>query len=823
MATFGSFVVLKDDGINPDTGERTLNAGVGVPITVFLTGTTTYASIRDIDDNPLSNPFNTDDLGNYEFNVDDGYYDVISQFGTDFAVKLSNRPIFDFLFPELTPPYSSVEAMQTDQNLGANLAGSDKISLSTQGYREDSYVGNADYLFMTDAQAVVEGYVPNTFNIIQCENGVAVLVIESNTIYLSRMGVISDGVEDNSGALLAMRDMMLAEPDVTWSVVGFGGTVAYKENKWLIDVKNMAFDGKGAELKNTEETAASSQESRPLHIQRLFAGDVFNNIFDLHQGFVILNSEAGAGSIFTNSVADAGKISEGEWALIYGYDQQQFSGYLPNARFFDWVLVDTVDDSTGEIKLRGGNRLRNSYSNLWADGSAGGVDIGRPRIISTVRTTQQGYNVDRTFPVNHSFTDVKFNSVSPLGISWGHSAVFLDMSNFTVKHGGAFYTALGSKVCVYDNIKFNQGEQTPETFFAIEQDKLTELCVIRNTLPARGIAGGTGVDNLVFDNMSFPKDCRVRVGAKHITFNGGELLGCRSVSQSEYMLQFSDAPVQSMRFNDTRFVMNDDQLGIVRDEAGSTEIPTGDWVALGSRQISLTGDATTGVYSSKLSIGTLLVIGDNLTDGSADYGVVTNIVASGSNNVVTVRGSKTVAFDDTQDITFYNTNAPTFNSGCSLTKRDGTIVNQPLSAATPAFLYGVEPAKTLKYSSLQMIDFSFGEIPYPCYIKEIRVNVLVPYVGADATFFVEFARLEQSSQAVRVDLLTAGYRRFNSFESVNIQLADVKTQNLFETPNLQGIRCFVRSDGGGTVPADVNESDRAPYYEVEIDVAPLIP
>lgn len=647
--------------------------------------------------------------------------------------------------------------------------------------------------------------------------------IQSHNINFVNWDILSDGTTDNTVELMKFRTIMLREPSVTWYLIGNGGIVGYEDNMWLIDVKNMSFNGKSTELKNINTTSPSSNTSRPLFIQRIFEGDVFNDVFDVHQGFVIADASAGDGSVFTNTLADAGKVSEGEWALVYGYDQQQFGGYLPNARYFDWKLVDTVNATTGEITFRGGNRLRNSYSNMWADGQAGGVDIGRPRIISTVRTVAQGYSADRVFPVNHSFEDTKFNAVNPLGVSWGHSSVFLNMSNFTIKNTGTFFTALGSKSCTYENIRFNQGAQKPLTDFAIEQDKLTELCVIRDTLPGHGVAGGTGVDNLVFENMSFPKDCRVRVGAKNITFNQAELLGCRSVSQPEFLLQYSDAPVESMRFNDTRIVLNDDQQGIVRQESTPNTIPNADWVQAGSRKITLTGDATTGQYSSEISIGTLFVIGDILTDGSADYGVVTDISASGANNIVTLRGSKTVVFDDTKDITFYNTNAPTFNEGCSIIRRDGSLVNQPLTVTTPAFLYGGNGIKTLKYSSLQMSDFSFGEIPYPCFIKEIRVNVLTPYVGADAIFFVEIARLEQSSQRVQIDLKTVGYRRLNSFESINLIGADTEIKNLFQTPNLQGIRCFVRSDGGGVLPPDVFDSGRTPYYEVEIDVSPIVP
>lgn len=645
--------------------------------------------------------------------------------------------------------------------------------------------------------------------------------ITAKELNLEHWGIVADGSTDNSDSLLKVRSIMLNEPSVIWKVNGVGGTVAYTNNKWLLDVKNMEFDGKGCELLNLNNSAVTSQESRPLFIQRLFEGNVENNIFDVHQGFVIQDVDAGSGSVFTNTAADAGRISKGEWALVYGYDQQSFGGYLPNARFFDWMLVDTVNPTTGEIVFRGGNRLRNSYSNLWADGTAGGVNIGRPRIISTVRTTAQGYNANRTMPINRVWKDVKFSNTNPLGQSWGDSAVFLKMEQFTVRNQGTFFGALGSKECIYDNIRFDQPNQKPLTEFGMETDKLTERCIVNNTSFGHGIAGGTGVDNLVYNFCSFPKDSRIRIGAKNQTFNECEFLGCRSVSQAEYVLQASDNFSESTTFNSCRFKLNDDQEGIFRRPSGSKTIPSADWTALGNRQISLTGDSSVNNYASQLSIGSLVVIGDSLTDGNGQVGVVEGIRASGANVIVALRGTQQTNFDDSQDITMYTFNPPEYNN-CLVYKSDGSSVNQPLSAATPAFLYNKNPYKTLKWSSLQNKDSILGRIDYPCYVREVRVNVAKEYTGTDADFHIEIARREQGSQRLQVAATATGFRRFNSGEQTNPQTGDTFVANFFDTPNLQGLNVFIRTTtGGGQLPADIGSANVAPIYTVEVDLEPI--
>ena len=69
MATYNNSIVLQFD----DTA--TGNAGADKFVTVYLTSTTTKADLTDVNLNPISNPVQADDEGNYTFTLDSGNYD----------------------------------------------------------------------------------------------------------------------------------------------------------------------------------------------------------------------------------------------------------------------------------------------------------------------------------------------------------------------------------------------------------------------------------------------------------------------------------------------------------------------------------------------------------------------------------------------------------------------------------------------------------------------------------------------------------------------------------------------------------------------------
>ncbi len=117
MKAFHGSVVLRNDGPDILSGKDDLNAGVAVPITVRKSSDLTLASLFDIDDLPLSNPFPTTNKGNYEFKVASDTYDIIIQETTPDEVKLQLVQIFDITKGLILSSYFGVVGDDTVDDL----------------------------------------------------------------------------------------------------------------------------------------------------------------------------------------------------------------------------------------------------------------------------------------------------------------------------------------------------------------------------------------------------------------------------------------------------------------------------------------------------------------------------------------------------------------------------------------------------------------------------------------------------------------------------------------------------------------------------------
>ena len=86
MIGYNGIVNLRNDGVDPSTTKKDLNAAIGALITVrFATvppGQGVAASLFDIDDVAIANPATSDNFGNYFFKIATGTYDMIFQEGT---------------------------------------------------------------------------------------------------------------------------------------------------------------------------------------------------------------------------------------------------------------------------------------------------------------------------------------------------------------------------------------------------------------------------------------------------------------------------------------------------------------------------------------------------------------------------------------------------------------------------------------------------------------------------------------------------------------------------------------------------------------------
>jgi len=91
MATYNNSIVLQFDDI------ATGNAGADKFVTVYITGTSIKPDLTDVGLNPISNPVQADDEGNYTFTLDSGNYDLVIDENLVTEVKIVNENISDGL------------------------------------------------------------------------------------------------------------------------------------------------------------------------------------------------------------------------------------------------------------------------------------------------------------------------------------------------------------------------------------------------------------------------------------------------------------------------------------------------------------------------------------------------------------------------------------------------------------------------------------------------------------------------------------------------------------------------------------------------------
>lgn len=103
MKTYNNSVSLRNDGVDPSTSEKDLNAGIGINVTVRaastpVAGQGALALIFDIAGVAIANPLQTDSQGNYTFKVTDGLYDIVIAEGTADETILASEEIIELVY-----------------------------------------------------------------------------------------------------------------------------------------------------------------------------------------------------------------------------------------------------------------------------------------------------------------------------------------------------------------------------------------------------------------------------------------------------------------------------------------------------------------------------------------------------------------------------------------------------------------------------------------------------------------------------------------------------------------------------------------------------
>ena len=193
MGTFHGSVVLRNDGVDSDTGVADLNAGAGVYVKVEVSSTGGDAALLDLDDNAIPNPITADSKGNYAFKTADGTYNIIENLGP-YQTVLSKVPIPEGYIDE---DYVRYFDELSDAVTSTKLANGDKI------YLENRTAGNGGGGMWSVVLAST--VTPNTFNIVACTGvpTLALVMSEPEKQGPRSWGLVLNGVADDSDAFIA--------------------------------------------------------------------------------------------------------------------------------------------------------------------------------------------------------------------------------------------------------------------------------------------------------------------------------------------------------------------------------------------------------------------------------------------------------------------------------------------------------------------------------------------------------------------------------------------------------------------------------------------
>lgn len=197
-------------------------------------------------------------------------------------------------------------------------------------------------------------------------------------------GVRGDGATDESEALLRLRDYIKFRSDIHFHIHFPPGKYIYDNNRWLLGVHSISLNGSGAKLQCVSNNAWEANK-RPLNMHSLFY-DIgvlpISSPIPYHSGYKIVSVEAGISKLRLAAADSSSKFKPGDRVFIHGFDQQ-FSGWPPNLRYFEWNEILSTDPSDGTLILR--SPLTNCYDERWSDFFNGSFAGGKPRVLNLVR------------------------------------------------------------------------------------------------------------------------------------------------------------------------------------------------------------------------------------------------------------------------------------------------------------------------------------------------------------------------------------------------------------------------------------------------------
>ena len=306
-----------------------------------------------------------------------------------------------------------------------------------------------------------------------------------NSIIAEEFGVRSGKNWDQTAGLLRLRNHMVTNHNVHHHVTFRPGVYYYSNNRWLSNIGSATLIADGCTFTNILSDAFDAN-NRPFNVNGIFQDhkdQPFPQGVSFHSGIRIRSAAAGALVVRLSDPAEADMLAAGMRVFVYSFDQQ-WNGYPPNLRFFEWRRVVAVEKITGAIILEA--PLRFGHDSLLPDtpiDPAFGPTVGSARILPLER---RNYH----YPEILEIIGATFarNPNRPSSDAGGLVVAADTLILRDCRHEGALWPS-ENRLALYERCHIA----------SVEVDKLCARVEFRNCRFDSPVIGATGVNELVLN------------------------------------------------------------------------------------------------------------------------------------------------------------------------------------------------------------------------------------------------------------------------------------------------------------------------------------
>jgi len=616
---------------------------------------------------------------------------------------------------------------------------------------------------------------------------------------------ISSSSSDNATQMIAMRNYMAANPTVAWTVKFEPGVYRYSNNRWTMGVVNLTILANGVSFQNIF-TPTFGVDAIPLRtINYFYAADQdivgSPSVSTINTGYLINTASVGNETITLSTPAESSNFNTSDYILIYGFDQQ-FSGFPPNCRYFEYRKAISINATTGVITLN--TKLKNAYDAEWWDaidfsgvgtgyvGKARALPIKNPFDSITDKLTIQGasFLANPNAPQTAGYDYMNLASVM--------NVEFIDVNcdainSFNASQNIKVFLSGGSYRCDFELDKLADEFKCRNVRFDAEDSSVVygmSAATGLNTVDIEGCVLENRIINLT------PRD--LVICNNEINNSGNTPVGTSSCVIGGY---YSAFPFHSVTINDNRIRSG---LAYSGDTFFATAAPSYSITpsSASGTSIVIPADATAQTILTNLDIGQVLVRDDGLYSGT-----VTRIYKSSTNIIV----------DGTWGVTPSPANAWLFHIYRNVSVNNNSILAGKKFAASSSYPFSsgnLNPqTEVLKINS---DNFEAGgttsDVNFISHalISKVLCHVSRAYTGAYADKTLYVRNVTGSPLVMSIDLTTTGSRELDLFGQTLLGTDVANSSNLMKFIERLNI----------SVPTEGTNAQQARFF-LEITITPM--